>query len=105
MSDDVVMDPYAVLGVGPEASAAEITRAYRRLLRAHHPDLWQEGPSDPHTLTALLDAYAVLRDPTRRAAYDRRHRHGGQPAVPLTVRCHTAREPQVRAGPVRRHPT
>src|SRR5712671_6401482 len=65
--------PYLVLGVSPTATPAEITHAYRARLRAHHPDT-RHTPS-PHTadehLRQLLAAYALLRDPTRRADYDR----------------------------------
>ena len=60
------MDPYLVLGVGPGATAAEIEDSYRRLLRAHHPDLHQ-GKS-PATLAEagtrtreLNEAMAVIR--------------------------------------------
>ena len=69
-------DPYLVLGVSPTATQAEITHAYRTRLRAHHPDTRQTPSSqtaDEH-LRQLLAAYALLRDPTRRADYDRANR-------------------------------
>ena len=66
-------DPYLVLGVSPTATQAEITHAYRTRLRAHHPDT-RHAPSpqtaDEH-LRQVLAAYALLRDPARRADYDR----------------------------------
>jgi molecular chaperone DnaJ len=61
-------DPYSTLGVGADASEEEITRAYRRLARAQHPD------ANPHAadgdFAGLTDAYDVLRDPDRRRRYD-----------------------------------
>ena len=36
--NDTHPDPYAVLGVAPTATTQQINRAYRRLLRRHHPD-------------------------------------------------------------------
>jgi curved DNA-binding protein CbpA len=67
-------DPYAVLGLVPTATAAEITRAYRRQVRALHPDTrgtQQSIPLVDEQLRRVLVAYAVLRDPERRARYDR----------------------------------
>lgn len=68
------MDPYAVLGVARTASSAEITSAYRRLVRKHHPDARGAAHNgEDQALRQVLDAYAILRDPDRRADYDRRH--------------------------------
>jgi DnaJ domain len=65
-------DPYGVLGVGRQASPDEIARAFRRAARATHPD---GGGSDAgaERFQVVSDAYGVLRDPGRRAGYDRRH--------------------------------
>lgn len=62
-------DLYAVLGVASDASRAQIGHAYRRLVRAHHPDFHPEP--DSAALVAAAAAYSILRDPARRAAYDR----------------------------------
>ena len=59
---------YQVLGVRPDAGAEEIRVAYLRLARRHHPD--HPGGSD-ETMRAVNAAWQVLRDPARRAAYDR----------------------------------
>ena len=62
-------DPYIVLGVPRQASADEIARAYRRAARASHPDTGAAGSADQFRVVS--DAYDQLRDPRRRAAYDR----------------------------------
>jgi curved DNA-binding protein CbpA len=90
----VVADHYAVLGVTRTASLAEITRAYHRLVRRHHPDA-QHAEARPERLRAIVAAYTVLRDPSRRAAYDRHHRP--PPPAPAD------RQPLIRVGPVRYH--
>jgi len=63
------VDYYGVLAVSPGAPQSEIAAAYERLARLHHPDEEAE-PADPHGLRQLDEAYATLRDPHRRAAYD-----------------------------------
>lgn len=65
-------DPYGVLGVRRQASPDEIARAYRRAARATHPDSGRSG-AGAERFRAVSDAYDVLRDPGRRAGYDRRH--------------------------------
>jgi len=64
-------DPYIVLGVARQASGEEIARAYRRAARASHPDGGGAGSAERFRL--VRDAYEVLRDPGRRAVYDRSH--------------------------------
>jgi curved DNA-binding protein CbpA len=64
-------DPYIVLGVARQASGEEIVRAYRRAARASHPD--SGGCGSAERFQAVSDAYEVLRDPGRRAVYDRSH--------------------------------
>ena len=66
-------DPYLVLGVSPTATQAEITHAYRTRLRAHHPDTRHPPASQTadDDLRQVLAAYDLLRDPARRADYDR----------------------------------
>ena len=69
-----LFDPYAVLGLPPTATPDEIRRAYRSQVRTHHPDTRTApqslAPADEQ-LRRVLAAYAMLRDPERRARYDR----------------------------------
>ena len=64
-------DPYVVLGVPRQASAAEIARAYRRAARVSHPDSGGSGSAE--RFQTVSDAYDELRDERRRARYDRLH--------------------------------
>jgi molecular chaperone DnaJ len=65
-------DLYSTLGVPQDATSEDITRAYRRLAREHHPDANPAG--DARRFSGITDAYDVLRDPGRRGTYDRTHR-------------------------------
>ena len=62
-------DYYATLGVKREASADEIKRAYRKLARKYHPDVSKE-PDAEARFKEVGEAYEVLKDPEKRAAYD-----------------------------------
>jgi curved DNA-binding protein CbpA len=64
-------DLYRVLGVSRDATAAEITRAYRRRARAVHPDTAPPGAGAAARFRVVSEAYQVLSDPARRAVYDR----------------------------------
>ena len=55
-------DPYAVLGVTSQATAAEIKSAYRQLVKQHHPD----AGGDDERILALNAAWEVLGDRHRR---------------------------------------
>jgi molecular chaperone DnaJ len=64
------MELYALLGLSPAASAAEIRRAFRRLSRRYHPGI-NPGDRAAETLYGrIAEAYATLVDPDRRRAYD-----------------------------------
>jgi DnaJ-class molecular chaperone len=101
-------DPYSVLGVSPTATQAEITHAYRRHLRDHHPDMCsgESNSEADERLRQVLEAYALLRDPHHRAAYDRAHpvqQDTGSVPIPVTHNNYTTDQPPLWAGPVRRH--
>lgn len=72
-------DPYGVLRIGPEATSSDIARAFRSLVRLHHPDTLPtpgtpgERATERAKLQEVMDAYAVLGDPARRDLFDRQH--------------------------------
>jgi curved DNA-binding protein CbpA len=112
---------YELPGVPRGATGGEITRARRRRAAAERPDRRPRDAAAPARFRALAEAYRVLGDPARRAAYDRSlgDQPGPGPAapagpaagaaarrprgtgVPVVVR-RTGRvpEPPLRAGPV-----
>ncbi len=64
-------DFYAVLGVGRDASEADIKRAYRGLARKFHPDVAEDKPAAETRFKEINEAYEVLSDPAKRQQYDR----------------------------------
>jgi curved DNA-binding protein CbpA len=109
------LDLYQLLGVSREASREEIALAWRRRARDEHPDARPADDRAPGRFRALAEAWRVLGDPARRAAYDRaltreqpatirvtvRHQPGPGGVTPLV----RTPEPPLRAGPVRIEPS
>lgn len=93
-------DPYDVLGVSRQASAREISHAYRRGARASHPDSHPDDPLASERFKDVAAAYEILGDPNRRAAYDHKSRVV-RVAVSRRTRCGA---PPVRLGPHRPAP-
>lgn len=62
-------DYYKIMGVARDASADDVKRAYRRLARKYHPDVSKEKDAEER-FKEIGEAYEVLRDPEKRAAYD-----------------------------------
>lgn len=101
-------DPYATLGVPRTATQDEIVHAYRCQLRTHHPDTRAAATSgEDDRLRQILAAYALLRDPDRRAEHDRAAKttHPRVAAVRVTVSRGSGADnpPPLWAGPVRWH--
>jgi molecular chaperone DnaJ len=65
-----VTEFYALLGVARDASETEIKKAYRKLAMEFHPDR-NPAPESEARFKEITEAYEVLRDPQKRAAYDR----------------------------------
>jgi molecular chaperone DnaJ len=62
---------YSVLGVGRESCDQDIKKAYRRLAMESHPDRNPGDTSAEEKFKAAAEAYEVLRDPEKRALYDK----------------------------------
>ena len=62
-------DYYEILGVPRGATQDDVKRAYRKLARKYHPDVSKDADAEAR-FKELGEAYAVLKDPEKRAAYD-----------------------------------
>ncbi|MDD4915584.1 MAG: DnaJ C-terminal domain-containing protein [Methylococcales bacterium] len=72
-------DYYQILGVNRDAAVADIKKAYRKLARKYHPDVSKEADAESR-MKDVNEAYAVLSDTEKRAAYDQlgHNYHSGQ---------------------------
>src|SRR5262245_3615953 len=69
-------DYYEVLGVGKEASADEVKKAFRKLAMQYHPDRNHGDAEAAEKFKEASEAYEVLADAEKRSIYDR-HGHAG----------------------------
>ena len=68
--DWVDKDFYQILGVAPEASAAEIKKSYRKLAQTHHPDANPGDDAAEERFKEISEAYATLSNAEQRKEYD-----------------------------------
>jgi molecular chaperone DnaJ len=73
-------DYYEILGVTREVSEEELKKAYRKLAMKHHPDRNPGNPSAEEKFKEAKEAYEILSDPNKRAAYDQ-YGHAGVDAT------------------------
>jgi molecular chaperone DnaJ len=71
MSSRHLRDPYEILGVARQASAEEIKSCYRKLAMKYHPDRNPGDQEAEESFKEIAQAYDILVDPEKRAAYDR----------------------------------
>ncbi|MGZ4579356.1 MAG: molecular chaperone DnaJ [Nocardioidaceae bacterium] len=76
-ADWATKDFYKTLGVGKDASAADIKKAYRQLARANHPDSHPGDQAAEERFKAVAEAYDVIGDPEKRKKYDEIRSYGG----------------------------
>src|SRR5438876_6626122 len=92
---------YDRLSLSPHATPAEITAAYRRLLRTFHPDSAATN-ADTRALQDVITAHRVLSDPVQRRAYDSRLGRAEAPHVSTHDRCPVCRGTGTIATPCTR---
>ena len=73
-------DYYEVLGLGRDADDQQLKSAYRKLAMQHHPDRNPDNRQSEDRFKEAAEAYSVLSDPQKRAAYDRFGHQGVQGA-------------------------
>src|SRR5919107_936456 len=64
-------DYYSLLGVSKDATPDDLKKAYRKLAMQHHPDRNPGDKAAEHKFKEISEAYEVLKDEQKRAAYDR----------------------------------
>ncbi|MFO8075136.1 MAG: J domain-containing protein [Actinomycetota bacterium] len=94
------LDAYAVLGVAPTASQAELKAAHRRLVRRHHPDLVapEQRAAATRRVQRINVAYGLVRDPESRAAYDALRRERERAAASRAAQEDLARRWEAMVG-------
>jgi curved DNA-binding protein CbpA len=80
-------DPYKILGVASNATAADIKKAYRKLALQYHPDKASDADREQSSakFAKIAAAYEVLSDEEERKQYDLRKKYGGAPGTRYTT--------------------
>jgi molecular chaperone DnaJ len=84
-ADWATKDFYKVLGVGKDATSADIKKAYRKLARANHPDSNPGDRAAEERFKAIAEAYDVIGDEQKRKQYDELRAMGGGSFGPFTT--------------------
>jgi len=74
-------DYYEVLGISKDANQADIKKAFKRLAMKHHPDRNQDNPESEGKFKEAKEAYDILSDAQKRAAYDQYGHAGVDPSA------------------------
>ena len=74
-------DYYEVLGIGKDANEAANKKAFKRLAMKHHPDRKQDNPESVDKFKEAKEAYDILSDAQKRAAYDQYGHAGVDPSA------------------------
>jgi len=95
MPERSAIDPYAILGLGRDATPQQVAASYRRLAKQFHPDLHPDKEVAAR-MRRLNEAWEILSSPERRAAYD-----AGRPARLMPTNGHwgASRDPIRPAQP------
>ena len=73
-------DPYAILGIPPDASEPQVRQAYRRLAMRYHPDRHPDEQTSER-MRRINEAWHILSSPIRRRRYDTDATHGPTPSA------------------------
>lgn len=93
----MILNYYKLLGVAASASAAEIKKAYRRLAREYHPDL--NASTRDEQIKRLNEAYEILSNARKRAAYDELLRQARERAEEILAERERQRRQQASPPP------
>jgi len=74
-------DYYSILGVAPDATAAQIKKAFRKLAKRYHPDATGGDKAKESRFKEISDAHEVIGDEKKRAEYDRQRREAAEAAA------------------------
>ena len=90
------LDHYAILGLAPGATIAQIRAAYRLLAKRHHPDVNPAGNDAASRTRELNAAYEVLSDPAKRRAYERERRDARPPTSMFRIQRNISQDAHLR---------